>query len=351
MTPRENYLRNARRQGPEWMPCHIGLSSASRRQLGPESESVMAKYPLLFPGFQPGQWDYERTDFGLGYTEGQRFTDNWACEWDNAIGGLQGVAVGHPLADWAALEGYQAPDPRKELDFGPIDWDAVEAGLGRARRAGEPVHGGVAHGFLFMRLTYLRGFENLMIDLATDDPHLPRLIQTVQTHNEWLVRKYLELGVDAVIFGEDLGTQTASIVSPRDFARWFTPEYRRLMQPCREAGALVYLHSDGYIMELMDEFVTAGVDIINPQDLCNGIDDLAREVKGRMTISLDVDRQTVVPFGTPREIEDLIEEEVRKLGSPEGGLELVCGVYPPTPIENFDAVCRAMMRMRTFWAG
>lgn len=213
------------------------------------------------------------------------------------------------------------------------------------------MHGGVAHGFLFMRLTYLRGFENLMIDLATDAPHLPRLIQTVQTHNEWLVRKYLELGVDAVIFGEDLGTQTASIVSPRDFARWFTPEYRRLMQPCREAGALVYLHSDGYIMELMDEFVAAGVDIINPQDLCNGIDDLAREVKGRMTISLDVDRQTVVPFGTPREIEDLIEEEVRKLGSPEGGLELVCGVYPPTPIENFDAVCRAMMRMRTFWAG
>lgn len=349
MTSRENYLRNARRQGPEWMPCAIGVSGASRTQLGPDLEDVMARYPELFPGFERGQWDYERTEYGPGHTEGKQLTDNWGCVWDNAIGGLQGIVVGHPLADWEVLECYMAPNPAEELDVGEVDWDAVERRLRESAEAGELARGGVAHGFLFMRLTYLRGFENLMMDLATDDPRLARLIEIVQAHNEWLVRKYLSLGVDLVVFGEDLGTQKASIISPRDFAKWFTPEYRRLMQPCHEAGALVYLHSDGYVMELMDEFLAAGVDIINPQDLCNGIDDLAREVKGRMSIALDVDRQRVVPFGSPGEIEELIEEEVRKLGSPEGGLELVCGIYPPTPVENVDAVCRAMMRMRTYW--
>jgi uroporphyrinogen-III decarboxylase len=48
-------------------------------------------------------------------------------------------------------------------------------------------------------------------------------------------------------------------------------------------------------------------------------------------------------------VHDLIEEGVRKLGSPEGGLELSCGVYPPTPPENVDALIGAMEEYRTCW--
>ena len=109
------------------------------------------------------------------------------------------------------------------------------------------------------------------------------------------------------------------------------------------------LHSDGYLMDIMDDILGSGVTIINPQDLCNGIDDLARKVKGRVCINLDVDRQSIVPFGSPKEIRELIEEEVRTLGSPEGGLEFVCGIYPPTPPKNVDAVCSAMEEFRTYW--
>jgi hypothetical protein len=102
-------------------------------------------------------------------------------------------------------------------------------------------------------------------------------------------------------------------------------------------------------MELMDAFVECGIDIINPQDLCNGIDNLAREVKGRMCIRLDIDRQTIVPYGTRQEIRALIEEEVRKLGSPQGGLEMIAGIYPPTPPQSVHALCDAMEEFRTFW--
>jgi len=37
------------------------------------------------------------------------------------------------------------------------------------------------------------------------------------------------------------------------------------------------------------------------------------------------------------------------LGSPQGGLELICGIYPPTPPENVDAVCAAFERARAWW--
>ena len=139
------------------------------------------------------------------------------------------------------------------------------------------------------------------------------------------------------------------LIGPAMFRKWMTPAYERLIAPCRERGILVSLHSDGNIMPLMDEFQFAGVNIINPQDLCNGIDNLVSEVKGRACINLDIDRQTVVPFGTPEAIHDLIEEEVRKLGSLRGGLSMVCGIYPPTPPENVEAVCSALEEFRTYW--
>lgn len=81
--------------------------------------------------------------------------------------------------------------------------------------------------------------------------------------------------------------------------------------------------------------------ILNPQDLCSSIDELARHVKGRVRVALDTDRPRIVPFGTRQEIRELIREQVVKLGSPEGGLMLDAGIYPPTPAENVDALCEA----------
>ena len=349
LSERENYLRTVKMTGPEWIPCRIVISGASYDQLRDDVEDVMARHPIIFPDFEKGQRDYDNWDFGPAHRAGEDFTDAWGCIWRSDIDGIEGVVINAPLANWDDLETYQPPDPLVTADRGPVDWEANRRNIEARKQRGELTAGGVPHGYLFMRMYYLRGFENLMYDFATGDPRLQDLIDMLVEHNAKIVGQWLDMGVDLINFGEDLGTQTASIINPRDFAKWITPAYTKLMKPCREKGTLVALHSDGYIMELMDEFIKCGIDIINPQDLCNGIDDLAREVKGRMCIRLDIDRQAIVPFGTPREIHDLIEEEVRKLGSPQGGLEFICGIFPPTPAENVDALCEAIEKFRTYY--
>jgi hypothetical protein len=349
LTDRENYLRTARLQGGEWIPSSVGMSGATWTSLREELEDVVARHPLFFPNFKKGQHDYDKWDYGPAHRPNEKFKDNWGCVWDNAWGGLEGQVVEHPLADWSALATYKPPDPLVLGDRGPVDWEKNRENTARAAQEGRLTSGGVPHGFMLMRLWYLRGFENLMLDMAENRPELRSLIRMLTDHNMALIRQWLSMNVDMVSFGEDLGAQTASIVSPRMFREWIAPAYRDLMKPGRDAACEVYLHSDGYIMELIDDLIAAGVTIINPQDLCNGIDDLARQVKGRVCISLDVDRQKIVPFGTRREIRELIREEVMKLGSPRGGLMLVCGIYPPTPAENVDAVCCAMEEFRTYW--
>ncbi len=349
LSQRENYLRNVTMTGPAWMPCHIHISDASWDQWREDLEDVVVRHPTLFPNFQKGQRDFDNWEFAPAHRADERFTDSWGCGWESAIDGIEGVVVEHPLANWEALNNYQPPDPLVQADRGPANWETTREQIRAAQAAEELTAGYVAHGFFFMRLYYLRGFENLMLDIVTNEPRLHTLIDIVVEHNSKIVQQWLHMNVDVVNFGEDLGTQTASVISPADFHKWVTPAYQELMQPCRQAGAQVYLHSDGYIMELMDEFIDCSVTIINPQDLCNGIDNLAKYVKGRLCISLDIDRQKIVPYGTRQDIYDLIEEEVRKLGSGRGGLEMIAGVYPPTPPENIDALCQAMEDLRTYW--
>jgi len=349
LSERENFLRTASMTKPEWIPCNVYISDASWDQWREEMEEVCARHPTIFRDFEKEKRDYDQYQFEPAHRANERFTDAWGCVWYDAINGLEGQVVEHPLADWEELKTYTPPDPLVQADRCPADWDAARKRVEKDRKEGRVTAGHLPHGFVFMRLYYLRGFENLMMDLVTEPPELHELVKMLVEHNLKMVDQWVSMNVDMVVFGDDLGTQTASMVSPNTFHKWVTPAYKRLMQPCRGARCHVYLHSDGYIMELADELIECGVTILNPQDLCNGIDNLAKYVTGRICISLDIDRQRIVPFGTRKDIRALIEEEVRKLGSSRGGLQLVAGIYPPTPPENVDALCDAMEEFRTYW--
>jgi uroporphyrinogen decarboxylase len=265
------------------------------------------------------------------------------------MNGIEGVVTRRPLADWGKWDSWRPPDPLRTGDRGPVDWDDIRRTMKERKERGELCEGGLPHGFFFMRLMYLRGFENVMVDMCTEEPMLWRLIEALYEHNRVLVDQYLSIDVDMMTIGEDLGAQHTPLISPDLFRKYCRPTYEKLLRPCRDRGCHVMLHSDGYIMDLLDDLILSGVTIINPQDLCNGVENLRRELKGRVCIRLDVDRQTIVPRGTPAQIRDLIEYEVRTLGSTKGGLELLAGIYPPTPPQSVDALASAFEEFQTYW--
>ena len=168
--------------------------------------------------------------------------------------------------------------------------------------------------------------------------------------NRGMVERYLALGVDVLNFGDDLGMQERLTISPAAWRRYVKPAYAELFGMCRRAGAHVYLHSDGYIVDIMPDLLECGVTMLNPQDLCNGVETIRRELKGKVCIDLDIDRQTVVPRGTPAQVEDHIRRCVEALGSSAGGLMLTCGLYEGTPLENIEAVFRGMAACRRTFA-
>jgi hypothetical protein len=344
MTPRENLLRAYRFECPEYIPATVYIPPESWRLYRGELERIVVLHPLLFPGFEPGRIDFDRLPMDPRNRPGTSFTDPWGCTYEPVADDVPAYVSTHPLADWASLDGYDCPDPERTNGFSDLDWEAIARSFDAARRQNALRQGGLMHGHLFLLLINLRGHDRLLLDMADGDPRLDRLIAQIETFSRAIVDRYVELGVDVMRYPEDLGAQDRPLLSPALFRRYIAPVYRRLMAPARRAGAVVHMHCDGYLWDLMDDLLACGIDVLNLQDLVNGVDRIAAELKGRICIDLDIDRQNITCFGTPREIDDHIREAVMKLGSPRGGLCLRHGLYSGAPIENIDALMTAMER-------
>lgn len=353
LNARENYIATARMGKsqfglPCYIPINIGFNPSMWAIYKNELEEVVLRHPTLFH-YTKGSMDYNNMHFSTNNLDDNIVVDHWGCTWRYPLRYMDGVVIGHPLEDFDRFAHYQPPASPYIKDLSDEQWKAEIKAANVSKAEGQLVSGSTDHGIMLLRHTYLRGFENAMCDYMDEDSRLAALFDMIVNYYMPLVEYNIKRGADVMHFAEDLGTQTASIVSPKIFEKWIAPAYHRLMQPCRDAGIITWLHSDGYILELVDILNRFGVDIINAQDLCNGIDNLAANFKGRLCIDLDIDRQSVIPFGSPKDIDDLIREEVIKLGSPQGGLMFTCGIYPPTPMENVEALCTALEKYRTYW--
>ncbi len=348
MTERENLLRAVRFERPERIPVNFVINAACWHHYPPEALwDLMAAHPLLFPGFErPSEPPAPPT----GRASGETWRGPWGCTWLTTDPGIAPQVISHALDDWGDFASYDPPADPDDPALGGRPWDAVAAGFAAARRDGRLRSGGLDHGHTFLRAIYIRGYENLLLDMMDGEPRLDALLGMIERFNARLVERYVALGAEWMGYPEDLGMQRGPMLSPACFRRCVKPIYERLMAPARAAGCVVHMHSDGDVRELLDDLIDGGVEVINLQDLVNGIDWIADRLKGRVCVDLDVDRQRVTRFGTPEEVDALIRREVETLGSREGGLMLKHGMYPGIPLANAEALMDAMERYSTHFA-
>lgn len=178
--------------------------------------------------------------------------------------------------------------------------------------------------------------------MVDEEPLLDDLICRLEEFNLAQIRHILKADVDIVRIPEDLGMQVGPMLSPDHFRWYIKPPYQRMIGLARQAGKIIHMHSDGDIRLLADDIIDGGVDALNLQDPVNGVDWIAENLKGRVCIDLDIDRQKITPYGTPAQVNALIHDEIAKLGSKDGGLMMIYGLYPGVPFENVRAVMDAM---------
>ena len=349
MTRCENCLRAIRFEKPEHLPLRLSVNASCWHHYDQEAlKDLLESHPLLFPNYKRPKGKVEPR-YLLNARAGIPYEDPWGCVWETSDDGITGSVTRHPLAEWSSFADYQPPDPSVTDGTYPLDWTEIKENVKKRRSEGDFISTGLPHGHTFLRLQDIRGYTNVLYDMADGNENLLKLIDMISDFNYAYIQHCLELEPDMMSYPEDLGMQVGPMVSPEHFRRFIKPVYQRMMKPARDRSIPVHMHSDGDIRALAADLIDGGVDVLNLQDLVNGIDWIRDNFAGRICIDLDIDRQRITRFGTPQQIDALIREEVQKLGSKEGGLMLTYGVYPGIPLVNIAAVMDAMERYATYY--
>lgn len=148
--------------------------------------------------------------------------------------------------------------------------------------------------------------------------------------------------------GTDFGAQGGPFLSPRAYRDLFKPFHKRLNDWIHAHTMWkTFIHSCGSVVALIDDFVEAGFDILNPvQCSAAGMDPVALKKRyGRQIVFWGggVDTQRTLPFGTPEEVRAEVRERIRAF-APGGGYVFnpIHNVQPGTPIENLLAMFEAL---------
>jgi Uroporphyrinogen-III decarboxylase len=342
MTQRENILRAIRFERPDYIPMTFAMSGSWWHYYNPEALfELLESHPLLFPNYVRPATYQKPTTYEL--PKRRLYKDEFNVLWEDAIEGIRGVVKEHPLADLDKLADYKMPSPPV------IDLDRIKSNVISAKNSGQFTTAGLEHGHTFLRLVDLCGYEKVLFSLYDDDDNMKKLIAMLEEYNYTFIDSYVKADYDMISYPEDLGMQTGPMISPYLFKKYIKPTYQRLMKPARDAGLIVHMHSDGDIRDLADDLIDGGVQVLNLQDLVNGLDWIKKNLSSKFCVDLDIDRQNITVFGTPKQIDHLIREEVTQLSSPMGGLMMIHGCYPGPPIENIKALMDAMEKYMRYW--
>lgn len=357
MTPRERVHRALTFRQPDRAPRDLWMLGSVPLEHKDELADVLARYPM---DFARAPVTYRKRPKYAGFAKSAamqaleqnphyatspggprqptptyvgRYVDEWGCEWQVLEPGAVGEVIRPRLADWSDLASFSPPtDLLDEIDLGPsfAFYDQTDRFV-LCSSTVEP----------FQRLMFLRGFENLMVDIGLIKPELLRLLQMIHEFNLRQLEILAPVAADAIMFKDDWGSQTSLLISPRHWRKLFKPLYAEYCRIIHEAGKFAFFHSDGHISAIFPDLIEIGVDAVNSQLFCMDIEALARDCKGQITLWGEIDRQQALAFGTRQDVREAVLRVRRAFDDGSGGLIAQCEWANDTPRENIEAVFAA----------
>jgi uroporphyrinogen-III decarboxylase len=162
----------------------------------------------------------------------------------------------------------------------------------------------------------------------------------------------LEAGFKIIDTGDDLGQKGRGLISPKMYEEFFYPALKSRCDLAHKHGAVIWMHSCGFIEEFLDHFLKAGLDALQSLEVPAG-NDLARiraKVRDKMCLIGGIDSSRIMTFGTPDEVEEHVKSQIIAATTLDG--ETMNGGYIPgpahdlldTPLANVDRTVQAIAK-------
>jgi uroporphyrinogen decarboxylase len=285
MDRKENFLRAIHRDAPRWVP-------------GPEDvEMVLERI----------SYDFFEHTYGNGI-------DSWGVRWVSAAGreALNSYpAEPPPLKALDDLDGFPLSSPLK-AELSP------ESKALLARPHADKLLVGYSELDLHDRAWLLVGMEAFFSGLILEPEKIRRLIRKICDVKLDLVGRFIEAGIEMMMFFDDWGTERGPYMDPQVWREFIKPELARLYELCRQNKLIICQHSCGKVEEFIPDLVELGVDIWNPcQPDVNDLPALKKKYGERITFWGGIDSR-ILDLGTPEAVTAEVKKRIFEL-APGGG--------------------------------
>jgi len=206
----------------------------------------------------------------------------------------------------------------------------------------------------FKLAMYLRGFENFLLDLVTNQKIAEALTGKLFEFHYLLNKKIFEnysKNIDIFMMGDDFGTQTGPLIGIETFRQFFKQPLKKMIELCHQYGIKAMLHSCGSIKIFIPDLIEIGLDILNPiQHTATQMDlkELKKEFGKYICFHGAVDVQKVLPFGTKEEIIEEVKRCIDILGENGGYIFAPShNIQADVPTENIITMYEAALQHST----
>ena len=344
MTLRENLLKTLRREGYSSVPLELSLSPFQiekfRKKYNTDDYLSFFNVPVrgVWIGFKKTSKN-SKLLFKNEELPEDTFIDEWGVGYSSGSKeAMHMKRMHHPL------KGDINIDDVKNYPYPVIDNDSlfsVKKECEELKQKGlSPM--GILNCSVWETAWYIRGMEDLMVDMLNNDLKAKILLENVTKISEKRAYFYALAGVDILHLGDDIGTQNSIMMSVDLWKEWIKERLHRIIISAKRVNQdiLIYYHSDGYIIPFIEDLIETGIDILNPiQPECMDFYEVVKLTKGRLSYWGTIGTQTTLPFGTPEDVKKVIYENVKLCGD-EGGLVIAPThlVEPEVPFENILAL-------------
>jgi len=275
------------------------------------------------------------------YQAEEDYTDEWGIGWHPVpyttpygIGHYTEMVV-HPLAEDQAIDSYLPPDPNRPELY-------VESERIIREFKSEYWMVGATVTTIFECAWGLRGYEKLLTDLVLKPDLAEQILDIPYYYHLTAAKKLVEMGVDMIWIGDDVGTQRGMLMSPKHWRTFLKPRMENFIASLKAINPSVKVayHSDGNIYPIIPDLIEIGLDVLNPiQPACMDPSKLKEDFGDRLCFWGSIDEQHTLPYGTPEEVRQEVRRRLSTIGRSGG---LIIGpthhVQLDTPPENFWAM-------------
>lgn len=297
LDPREIVYRTLRFESPPRIPRQLWVLPWAEQRHHADLAAIRRDFPDDIVSIDGHHTEPSRA-VGSPYGPGE-YVDDWGCRFESIDEGFIGEVKEPLIGDWST-DSFRARFPTHWLTIQPDLVNRDCAATDRFTIAGccpRP----------FEQLQFLRGSENLYVDLA--DPPAEMLSFLKRMHELYcrMMERWAATDVDAIPFMDDWGSQRTLLIRPSQWRELFKPMYRDYVQIAHSAGKMAFMHSDGHILDVIPDLIEIGLDALNSQVFCMGVENL-RQFAGKITFWGEVDRQHILPYASTDEVDRAVRD-------------------------------------------